>query len=204
MPRVKIPRKSTAIDMTAMCDVAFLLLTFFILTAKPKTDDPVPVDIPASTEKVILPDANVAQLTVGSKKVFFSIDGDSVRTELVKQMAAKYKVALTESEVKQFAGMPNVGVPMGSLKEYLDLDPEKRKGMQLPGIPVDTTADNELYDWVRNARVVVKNLHNTELRIAIKGNSQEEYPTIATIIKTLQKQKVNKFALITALKSAPK
>ena len=34
MPKVKIPRKSTAIDMTAMCDVAFLLLTFFILTTK--------------------------------------------------------------------------------------------------------------------------------------------------------------------------
>ena len=204
MPRVKIPRKSTAIDMTAMCDVAFLLLTFFILTAKPKTDDPVPVDIPASTEKIILPDANVAQLTVGSKKVFFSIDGDSVRTELVKQMAAKYKIGLTETEVKAFAALPNIGVPMGSLKEYLKMDPEKRKALQLPGIPVDTTADNQLYDWVRNARIVVKNLHNAELRIAIKGNSQEEYPTIATIIKTLQKQKVNKFALITALKSAPK
>jgi biopolymer transport protein ExbD len=42
MPRVKVARKSTATDMTAMCDVAFLLLTFFILTAKPKTPDPVP------------------------------------------------------------------------------------------------------------------------------------------------------------------
>ena len=29
MPKVKIPRKSTAVDMTAMCDVAFLLLSFF-------------------------------------------------------------------------------------------------------------------------------------------------------------------------------
>ena len=40
MPRVKVARKSTAIDMTAMCDVAFLLLTFFILSAKPKTSGP--------------------------------------------------------------------------------------------------------------------------------------------------------------------
>ncbi|MEY4291989.1 MAG: hypothetical protein RIQ61_366, partial [Bacteroidota bacterium] len=31
MPKVKIPRKSTVVDMTAMCDVAFLLLTFFML-----------------------------------------------------------------------------------------------------------------------------------------------------------------------------
>ena len=35
MPKVKIPRKSTIVDMTAMCDVAFLLLTFFILATKP-------------------------------------------------------------------------------------------------------------------------------------------------------------------------
>ena len=31
MPKVKLPRKSTIVDMTAMCDVAFLLLSFFIL-----------------------------------------------------------------------------------------------------------------------------------------------------------------------------
>ncbi len=36
MARPKIARKSTAVDMTAMCDVAFLLLSFFILTTKSK------------------------------------------------------------------------------------------------------------------------------------------------------------------------
>ena len=33
MPRVKIKRKSTRIDMTAMSDVTVLLLTFFMLTS---------------------------------------------------------------------------------------------------------------------------------------------------------------------------
>ena len=41
MPKVKVPRKSTNIDMTAMCDVSFLLLTFFMLTTKFKADEPV-------------------------------------------------------------------------------------------------------------------------------------------------------------------
>jgi biopolymer transport protein ExbD len=34
MPKVKMPRKGTTVDMTAMCDVAFLLLTFFMLATK--------------------------------------------------------------------------------------------------------------------------------------------------------------------------
>ncbi len=46
MPKVKMPRKSTLIDMTAMCDVAFLLLTFFMLATKFKPDEPVAVVTP--------------------------------------------------------------------------------------------------------------------------------------------------------------
>jgi biopolymer transport protein ExbD len=46
MPKVKIPRKSTSIDMTAMCDVSFLLLTFFMLTSKFRPPEVVPIDLP--------------------------------------------------------------------------------------------------------------------------------------------------------------
>jgi len=204
MPRVKIPRKSTAIDMTAMCDVAFLLLTFFILTAKPRTDDPVPVDVPASTMKVQLPEADVATLTVGQKKIFFGVEGYEIRKEVLKQMGAKYNIGFTDDEVNKFSTLPSFGVPIATLKQFLALDPDVRKKYTQPGIPIDTTETNELYDWVRTARVVTANLDNKEMRVAIKGDSKEEYPTIATIIKVLQKQKVNKFALITAVKSAPK
>lgn len=70
MPRIKVARKSTAIDMTAMCDVAFLLLTFFILTATARQPEPLPVDTPASTVKFKLPDIDIATLTVGQEKVF--------------------------------------------------------------------------------------------------------------------------------------
>jgi biopolymer transport protein ExbD len=34
MGKAKVKRASTSIDMTAMCDVSFLLLTFFVLTAR--------------------------------------------------------------------------------------------------------------------------------------------------------------------------
>jgi biopolymer transport protein ExbD len=90
MARIKVPRKSTAIDMTAMCDVAFLLLTFFILTAKFKTEDPIHVDTPASTMKVPVPDDNMATLTVGDKgKVFFGVAGVDVRKLTLEEMGKK-------------------------------------------------------------------------------------------------------------------
>lgn len=206
MPRVKIPRKSTAIDMTAMCDVAFLLLTFFILTAKPRTDDPVPVDIPASTEKILLPEADVATLTIGQKKVFFGVEGYEIRKALLVEMGDKHnpKQAYTQDEVNRFASLPSFGVPLNLLHQFLALDGEQKKNYTQPGIPVDTTDNNELFEWVHAARVVTRNLDKKELRISIKGDSKEEYPTIKTVISTLQKQDVNKFALITALRSAPK
>jgi len=204
MPRVKIPRKSTAIDMTAMCDVAFLLLTFFILTAKPRTDDPVPVDIPASTMKIQLPESDLATLTVGQKKVFFGVEGFEIRKEVLKQMSDKYKVPFTPEQIVKFSALPTFGVPIRMLPGYLDLDADAKKNFKQPGIPIDTTATCELYDWVRTSRVVTASLDNKDMRVAIKGDSKEEYPTIAMIIKVLQKQKVNKFALITSVKSAVK
>ena len=59
MPKVKLPRKSTNIDMTAMCDVAFLLLTFFMLATKFKPDEPVVVKTPSSISEIPLPDADI-------------------------------------------------------------------------------------------------------------------------------------------------
>ena len=60
MPKVKMPRKSTNVDMTAMCDVAFLLLTFFMLATKFKPEEPVTVVTPNSISEIPLPDKDIA------------------------------------------------------------------------------------------------------------------------------------------------
>src|SRR5689334_17460366 len=127
MARIKVPRKSTALDMTAMCDVAFLLLTFFILTAKLRTDNPLHVDVPPSTVTQIVPDDNLATLEVGKGKIFFGIEGTDIRRALLEEMGKKYNMTFTPDEYKKFAVVPIFGVPLNQMHQYLALDADGRK-----------------------------------------------------------------------------
>lgn len=205
MPRVKVKRASTTIDMTAMCDVSFLLLTFFILTATAVQPEPMPVDTPASVTQVKVPDENLALITVGDGgKFFFSVKGRDVRERMLELMSEKYSTPFTPEEKKQFSIMETFGVPMGNLKQIINMDANDRvrPGLQ-PGIPADTTKDisNQLFHWIYSARVATKELKNEDLRLSIKGDADEKYPAIKQVIDILQSQKVNKFSLITALRS---
>ncbi len=90
MPKNKSPRKSTSVDMTAMTDVAFLLLTFFMLATKFKPDEPVVVDTPSSISEIKLPESNVMLLTISADgRVFFSLDKQQDRLAMLDKMAEK-------------------------------------------------------------------------------------------------------------------
>jgi len=201
MPRVKVARKSTAIDMTAMCDVAFLLLTFFILSAKPKTSDPLQAQIPAATVVTVMPEADFSTLEIAHEKVYFNVEGGDVRIKTLEIMGDKYKISFTPEEKTEFSNLESFGVPITSLKSLLAMAPADRDKLNQPGIFVDTTNNNELYDWVHSARLADKYLHDKDLKIGIKGDSQEEYPIFEKVIATLQKQHVDRFNLITAVKT---
>jgi biopolymer transport protein ExbD len=199
MPKAKVKRQSTAIDMTAMCDVSFLLLTFFILTATAKQPEPLPVDIPSSTVTIKLPDTDISTLTVGQGKVFFGVVGQDVRINALQRMGEQYGVTFSDEEKLRFSLIESFGVPMSSLKEFIAMDGSKRDKVDQPGIPVDSTDNSELKQWILQSRYAVKELHGQELRFSIKGDSKEEYPAIRTVIDVLQDQNINKFSLITSL-----
>ena len=208
MPRVKVARKSTFIDMTAMCDVAFLLLTFFILTAKPKVDDPTKAEVPFSSKEKLVPEDNLAMITVGNvngkSTIFYSVTGSDIRIEALKAMGEKYKIAFTPEEINKFSLLEVFGVPIANLKQYLDLPIEDRKSFPLTGIPTDTTATNELGNWLYFSRQADRGLHGKDLEVAIKGDRKEQYPAINEVISVLGHQKLFKFDLITDLRAAPK
>jgi biopolymer transport protein ExbD len=195
--------------MTAMCDVAFLLLTFFMLATKFKPDEPVVVKTPSSISEITLPDRNIMLITVDPKgRIFFAIDDtviDNVpaRKALISRVNVDKDLKLTEAQSKSFELGPSMGVPFSSLKKFLDSSPMDQHKMEddAPGVPCDTTVNsdkNELAVWIKDARDV-----NQRLRICIKADGDAIYPSVQKVIKTLEGLHIYKFNLITNLKGIP-
>lgn len=199
MPKIKVPKKSPSLDMTPMVDLAFLLVTFFMLTTKFRPDEPVIVDQPSSISEIPLPEKGVILLTVDGKgRVFFNVEGQQTRMEILDRLASRFNLTFDEKEKKRFSVLSSVGMPSNMLKEYLGADEAKRRKMNevTPGIPSDST-NNELTFWINAARTVAPR-HS----IAIKGDRDADIPTIKRVISTLQDNKANRFALITNLEGA--
>lgn len=198
MGKAKVHRTSPSLDMTPMVDLGFLLVTFFMLTATAAPDEPVAVDMPSSVSEIKMPETDILLITVADDgKVFFNMDGKYNRQELLKSMGERYNVQFTQDEVARFAVMSTFGLPIGQLKEFINLPPDERKKVNQPGVPVDSL-NNQLKDWIIFSRMA-----NPKLRIAIKGDSDTNYPVVEKVINTLIDNKVNRFNLITNMERNP-
>ncbi|MFM7216885.1 MAG: ExbD/TolR family protein [Bacteroidota bacterium] len=186
--------------MTPMVDLAFLLVTFFMLTTKFRPDEPVVVDQPSSVSEIPLPDKGVILLTIDGKgRVFFNVEGQQMRMDILDRLAERFSLTFDEKERKRFAVLSSVGMPKEKLKEYLSAPDDRRKEMNLetPGIPTDSL-NNELTYWINAARNAAP-----RYSIAIKGDRNADIPTVKRVIDILQSNKANRFALITNLEGGP-
>ena len=105
----------------------------------------------------------------------------------------------SDDDTNKFALMENFGVPLQNLKQILDMKASDRAKADQPGIPKDSL-DNQLKEWLLNARRANIDINDKELEIAIKGDAKEEYGTIKQVMDILQDQKINNFSLVTGLR----
>ena len=203
MSKVKVKRQSVSLDMTAMCDMAFLLLTFFMLTSKFKEDDALAIDTPSSISEIMIPDTDMMLIEIDKEgKVFFGVDRQNTRVEMLKLMGEKYKINFTPDELGLFSRITNFGLPIAQMKQYLAMGKNQRN-KYMPGIPSDSVK-NELKDWIYVSRRANQNAYSHPLKIAIKGDQDSKSPTVRRVIATLQDQEINKFNFITDLEEVPK
>ena len=218
----KKPSKGGApsIDMTPMVDLAFLLVTFFMLTASFRMAEPVVVDPPSSIGEVALPDNHI-MVTIDDKgRSYFGISNTTAKTEALKEMAAKYKVGFTEQQIVKFGGLPSFGMDIRDLPKYIDADENGRKNFKPAdnrkiGVPLDTiTPNNQLKDWIAiGGRKAVETYlaakeaaeaSNQEFkaekpRYAIKCAATTKYIYVKDVVKTFTDLKIYQFNLVTSL-----
>jgi biopolymer transport protein ExbD len=212
MPKHKPKRGSPLIDMTAMTDVAFLLLTFFMLTAKMKPAETVVIDTPSSISETKLPDAGTLTISVDPEgRIFLDMAGNHTRFSLIEDINSRFSLGLNQQEMVTFSNLGMFGVPRSQLKAYIGKNPTERAALKVEGIPVDTADINksELADWVHNARIAQFRMKQEgkvtdEYVIVVKADKNTPYPAVQRVINTLTDINVNKFNLITSMEGAEK
>lgn len=199
--------------MTAMCDVAFLLLTFFMLTAKMKNQESVVIDTPSSISETKLPDANTLTILISKDgKPYVDMAGSHTRENLIATMNSQYQMGLDAEDQKRFANAGSFGVPRKNLKQWLELAGPERTEFEkrFEGVPIDTADINqsELANWIHNARIEQFKLKQagkveSEYVIVVKADKDTPYPAVQKVINTLTDIHVNKFNLITNMEADP-
>ena len=206
MPSVKLPKKSTATDMTPFVDVAFLILSFFMLATKFKPPAPIEISTPhsVSSEKLKEQDAVLIEFdSIG--RVYFTMNvknqtaDNGLKLELIKQINANRNLGLTDLEMQHFQQYTTVGSPFSQLKTLLDLPKDQREKVKQSGIPVDTT-NNELATWIGAAKVAFQ---GHQVYYMIKGDNNEKFPTFDGVINALKANDELKYKLITDPKTVP-
>ena len=206
MPSVKMPRKSTATDMTPFVDVAFLILSFFMLATKFKPPAPIEITTPKSVSSAKLKEQDAILIEFDSVgRVFFTMQVKNetadrgLKTELIRQINSNRNLGLTDREMQNFTNYATVGSPFGEVKTVLGLPKDQRDKVKQKGIPVDST-NNELTTWIAAAKVAFQ---GHTVFYMLKGDNNATYPTFKGVIEALRANEQFKYQLITDPKSAP-
>jgi biopolymer transport protein ExbD len=206
MARPKIPRKSTSVDMTAMCDVAFLLLSFFILTTKFKPSEAVPVSTPNSVANKIAPEKDVIMISLNKDNKVFLSTGDSKddkdnKREMLSKLNTSKNLGLSQADIDALVRAPFIGVPLAQLAQQARLQTDQMTGETLPGIPAKDSVNNEMTTWMWAVASVYQG--KKPPNILLKGDNVAKYPSFRNIITAFKKNDFFRFQMVTNPESVP-
>jgi biopolymer transport protein ExbD len=199
MGRAKIKRGSTNVDMTAMCDVAFLLLSFFILTGQFKPSEAVEVNPPNSVSNTHAPQKDAFLVSIDKdNRVFLNLT-DDIKADIWDELVKEKNMNVTSADRQAFLGTDFIGVPFSQLLQFIKIPSDEKKNIKMPGIPTDST-NNELKDWIGAAATAGA---GKKLNFLIKGDNNAKYPTFGRVIEAFKKNDIYKYNLVTNAEDAP-
>jgi biopolymer transport protein ExbD len=185
-----------AIDMTAMCDIAFLLVCFFVLTAKPKSFFADRVNLPSGSFRIWDPDGDFASVIITKGKCFFSVENTLFKKELLAHMGTDYGLIFSGAESNKFGQIDAIGTSMAQLRSFVHNYKTPDDIFEEDGIPVDSNKDNELMRWVIAAQKLEIKMNERDLRFAIVCDKDEPYPLVKLVMDDLRHVGINKFSLV--------
>ena len=203
MPKVKIPRKSTNVDMTAMCDVAFLLLTFFILATKQKPPEVLAVNPPTSVSSKAAPDKSILITMTADGKVFLSLGDETKKAAIIDDFNTRKGLQLSATELAKLKKSEFIGLPANMIKGAMASN-QVIPPSQMAGIPVDST-NNELAEWIRSVTNSYKggNQRDLEKMLLVKGDNSALYPTFKKVKQAFKRNEIYKFRIVTNSEDIP-
>jgi biopolymer transport protein ExbD len=179
------------IDMTPMVDLAFLLLTFFILTStfnKPKTMEitfPVPPDNPEKQPPI---KNGVTLLLTGDDKIFY----------YKGEFKAEPKDGLPATTLEQYNFSTNPADPKGIHKLFMTLNAgvysevQKLQEEYKRSNMADTTFKNRLIDIKGKKEAVT---------VLIKTDDKATYKNVVDVLDELSITQIGKYAVVDIMKS---
>jgi hypothetical protein len=184
-------------------DIAFLILSFFIMATKFKPPDIVEIKTPGSVLSQKLPENNAVMISFDStNRVFFTVlsEKDPQKyADIINEVNTGQNLGLTPAEIANFRNIYMVGVPLSGVKQLLGMDAKAVEKVRQPGIPVEDSANNELYWWVRAAKNAFA---GEKLNYLIKGDGNSKYPAFEAVVAALKRNEEFKYNLITTLDGA--
>jgi len=172
MSKVKSKRIGFRIDMTPMVDVAFLLLTFFMLTTKFRPPEPVQIDLPSSHAEQKVPESDILTVSVsGDNRYFMGVSSQLSRTRIFQQVVQPRL---------ESAGLSGAAVA------------DSLQGFKLAEVfPV---RKNELPNFITVARYA-----NQRLRPVVKADKNADFEAVNHVLKLFKESNILTFNLVTDL-----